>query len=324
MKQCNQPRSSGFGNGHQSKPGDHPEPGNENPDTVRPQQAGAFSQRRRFLRNSLLAAGSLSIFAAFQVKSAQAAADEQKAAPLKNPQSFAGGNYLERMRVELLQALEKPVAERKWVMVIDQQKCVGCSACTVSCNSENNLPPGVVYRPVPKVQVGKFPNVSWVFTPRPCMHCDKPPCVPVCPVGATWKREDGIVVIDYDICIGCRNCLASCPYNARTADFGEFYGMGTPEIMSYETRPNFEYSRNWIRKPGAHKSPIGNARKCTFCLHRIRVGMLPACVTTCLGGATSFGDYNDAHSLVHELIGKTRVKRLMEELGTQPSVFYLV
>ncbi len=324
MKQGNQSRKSDLEGGCQNQTDNRPEPGNENQDTSKLRQAGSFLPRRKFLQNSLLAAGSLSIFAAFQAKGTQAAAGEQKATPLQNPQSFADGNHLERMRTELLQSLKKPVAERKWVMVIDQQKCVGCSACTVSCNSENNLPPGVVYRPVPKVQVGKFPNVSWVFTPRPCMHCDKPPCVPVCPVSATWKREDGIVVIDYDICIGCRNCLASCPYNARTADFGEFYGTGTPEIMSYETRPNFEYSRNWARKPGSHSSPVGNARKCTFCLHRLRVGMLPACVTTCLGGATSFGDYNNTDSLVHELIGEARVKRLKEELGTEPSVFYLV
>jgi len=282
--------------------------------------------RRQFFRKALLAAGSVTAAGTLAAKAVRAAESAAKtsAAPLPAPQSYADGSKLERMRVELLQALQKPVAQRKWVMVIDQQKCVGCSSCTVSCNSENNLPPGVVYRPVPKEQVGTFPNVAWRFTPRPCMHCDNPPCVPVCPVTATWKREDGIVVIDYDICIGCRNCLASCPYNARTADFGDFFGRGTPEVMDYETRPNFEYSKKWVRKPGSHASPIGNARKCTFCLHRIRVGMLPACVTTCLGGATYFGDYNDKHSLVHELIGETRVQRLKEELGTEPSVFYLV
>ena len=94
--------------------------------------------------------------------------------------------------------------------------------------------------------------------------------------------------------------------------------------MDYETRPNFEYSKEWPRKPGSHESPIGNARKCTFCLHRVRVGMLPACVTTCLGGATSFGDYNDENSLVHELVGSGRAKRMKEELGTAPSVYYLI
>jgi Fe-S-cluster-containing dehydrogenase component len=279
-------------------------------------------KRRTFLKNSLLAAGSLGALNRLSQRDALAG-DKQIAAPLPFPKSLANGSSLERMRVELLQALEKPVSERKWVMVIDQQKCVGCDSCTVSCTSENNLPPGVVYRPVPKQEVGTFPNMSWIFTPKPCMHCDQPPCVPVCPVNATWKRDDGVVVIDYDICIGCRNCVASCPYNSRTFDMGDFFGRETPEIMSYETRPNYEYSKDWVRKPGTEISPIGNARKCTFCLHRIRVGMLPSCVTTCLGGATYFGDYNSQRSLVRELIGTSRVKRLKEELGTQPSVYYL-
>ncbi len=247
----------------------------------------------------------------------------EMARPLDAPKGLVEGNILERMRHDLLRALKKPLSGRKWVMVIDQQKCIGCCACNVSCNTENNLPPGVVYRPVLKQEVGKYPNVGMIFTPKPCMHCDNPPCVPVCPVKATWKREDGVVVIDYNICIGCRNCLLACPYSARTSDFGEFYGMNTPEIMPYEMRANYEYSKEWRRKPHSDDSPVGNARKCQFCLHRIREGMLPACVTTCLGGATYFGDYNDKSSLVHKLLGSSRVRQLKPELGTQPSVFYL-
>jgi Fe-S-cluster-containing dehydrogenase component len=245
------------------------------------------------------------------------------ARPLDAPNSLAEGNILERMRHDLLRAMKKPVSERKWVMIIDQQKCIGCCACNISCNTENNLPPGVVYRPVLRQDVGNYPNVSRIFTPKPCMHCDNPPCVPVCPVKATWKQEDGVVVVDYNICIGCRNCLLACPYSARTADFGEFFGTRTPEIMPYETRPNYEYSQEWKRKPNSDDSPVGNARKCQFCLHRLREGMLPACVTTCLGGATYFGDYNDKSSLVHKLLGSSRVRQLKAELETQPSVFYL-
>ena len=324
MKKTDLSLSSAPVNIRPETPGNNPDSENEVFAVQDGVEAIQNTGRRKFVKNSLLAAGSLGMMAYFQGKSALAADDVPLSAPLKHPKPFADGNHLERMRGDLLESLKKPVNERKWVMVIDQQKCIGCQACTVSCNAENNLPPGVLYRPVPEVEVGTFPNVSWVFTPRPCMHCDNPPCVPVCPVTATWKREDGIVVINYDICIGCRNCLASCPYNARTADFGEFYGRGTPEIMDYETRPNYEYSRKWARKPGTGKSPIGNARKCHFCLHRIRVGMLPACVTTCLGGATSFGDYNNPHSLVHELVGSSRAKRLKEELGTKPSVYYLI
>jgi Fe-S-cluster-containing dehydrogenase component len=289
---------------------------------LEPRGSGARNPRRQFIRRSLAAAGALATAGIWHAPAS--AAEANPPAPNLYPEAFADGNQLERMRMELLRALEKKPGERKWVMLIDQQKCVGCSSCTISCCAENNLPPGVVYRPVPKRQVGSFPTVNWVFTPRPCMHCDNPPCVPVCPVGATRKEPDGAVVIDYDICIGCRNCLAACPYNARTADFGEFYGHDTPEIMPYETRPNFEYSRQWQRNPEKESSPIGNARKCHFCLHRVKAGMLPACVTTCLGGATYFGDAKDSTGLVHQLMGSNRVRRLKEELGTRPSVYYLV
>ncbi len=288
-----------------------------------PVEEGADSSRRRFLQEALAAAGGLAVLLGAAPASAQI--PRRKVADiLDHPEPFAGGNALERMRAELERALQKPVEKRRWVMVIDLEKCIGCKACTVSCVAENNLPPGVVYRPVTEEEVGEFPDVRRRFLPRPCMHCDEPPCTPVCPVGATYKRPDGIVAIDYGECIGCRYCLAACPYNARTADFGEFYGFGTPQVMDYETRPNFEYGKEWRREPGSDDSPIGNAHKCHFCLHRVENRLLPACVTTCLGGATYFGDYGDEESLVHELIGSTRVMRLKEELGTEPSVFYLV
>ncbi len=287
-----------------------------------PKGNGTRNPRRQFIHRTLAAAGALATAGIWHAPAS--AAETGPSAPDSYPEAFADGNQLERMRLELLRALEKKPGERKWVMLIDQQKCIGCTACTISCCAENNLPPGVVYRPVPRRQVGRFPAVNWVFTPRPCMHCDNPPCVPVCPVTATWKDADGAVVIDYDICIGCRNCVAACPYNARTADFGDFYGDDTPEIMAYETRPNFEYGRQWRRNPQKESSPIGNARKCHFCLHRVKAGLLPACVTTCLGGATYFGDANDSSGLVYKLMGSNRVRRLKEELGTRPSVYYLV
>jgi Fe-S-cluster-containing dehydrogenase component len=276
--------------------------------------------QKLFMGTAAVAGASLALDAK---AGAAASAEGDMARPLGAPTGLAEGNQMERMRHELLLAIKKPVSRRKWVMVIDQQKCIGCRACNIACNAENNLPPGVVYRPVLSQEVGKYPHVGRIFTPKPCMHCDNPPCVPACPVKATWKREDGVVVIDYNICMGCRNCLEACPYSARTADFGEFYGMGTPEIMPYETRPNYEYSKEWRRTPYSDDSPVGNARKCHFCLHRLRAGMLPACVATCLGGATYFGDYNDNNSLVHELLGTSRVRQLKPELGTRPSVFYL-
>lgn len=294
----------------------------QEPDSKEPESLQ--EQRRQFLTRALTAAGGAAAFlAALPSRAAEVARDEV-AHVLDQPEALAEGNNLERMMADLQRAMKKPVQQRKWVMVIDLQKCIGCKACTVSCVAENNLPPGVVYRPVVEEEIGEYPNVRKRFTPRPCMHCDNPPCTPVCPVKATYKRPDGIVAVDYELCIGCRYCLTACPYNARTSDFGGFYGDQTPEVMDYETRPSFEYGRLWNRQPGKHASPMGNARKCQFCLHRIENGMLPACVTTCLGGATYFGDYNDERSLVHDLVGSSRMMRLKEELGTEPKVFYLV
>lgn len=227
-----------------------------------------------------------------------------------------------RMQYDLKRALKKSLEERRWIMVIDLRKCIGCHACTIACVAENKLPPGVVYRPVLEEEMGTYPNVARRFIPRPCMQCEKPPCVPVCPVKATWKRPDGIVEIDYKKCIGCRYCITACPYSARVSDFGEYYTDNTPSRQAYEEAPNFEYGKKWPRKEGS--SPIGNARKCHFCIHRLNEGMLPACVTTCVGLATYFGDSNDSESLVTELSASPRVMRLKEEMGTEPKVYYLV
>ena len=289
--------------------------------------------RRDFLRRALAAAGGTAAFLHSLPAEAATVERSRAAGVLQRLGDRPDGNILERMLDDLDRALARPIEDRRWVMVIDQQKCIGCKACTVSCVAENNLPPGVVYRPVIEEEIGEYPDVRARFTPRPCMQCENPPCVPVCPVSATYTRPDGIVAVDYDACIGCRYCVAACPYNARTADFGEFYGEGLAEenaafagtaAMAYETRPNFEYGQEWRREPGREASPMGNARKCQFCAHRLDNGLLPACVTTCLGGATYFGDYADRESLVHELLGSTRVTRLREELGTEPRVFYLV
>jgi molybdopterin-containing oxidoreductase family iron-sulfur binding subunit len=227
---------------------------------------------------------------------------------------------LDRMEADVARALQKP--SRDWGMVIDLRKCIACKACTVACKAENVTSPGVSYRVVMEQEVGTYPNSRRTFLPRPCFQCDNPPCVPVCPVGATWKQEeDGIVVIDYDACIGCRYCEMACPYGARYFDFGEYYNP--PEFrQEYEVTPIPEYRENRVRENGA--SPIGNVRKCTFCLHRVNEGMLPACVATCVGRALHFGDLDDPESLVFELLNSHATIRLKEELGTEPSVYYLI
>lgn len=241
-------------------------------------------------------------------------------------------DLLERMRLEMVTALKKPANQRRWIMVIDLRKCVGCSACTVACIAENKLPPGVVYRPVMEQEVGTYPNVTRKFIPRPCMQCDNPPCTSVCPVKATWKNEEGVVVVDYNQCIGCRYCVTACPYSARTFDFGYTYNQATTvgtaaiygrdKASSYERAANDEYGVAWERR-GDDASPVGNVRKCHFCLHRVKAGMLPACVTTCIGRATLFGDANDPNSVVAQQIAKPNVMRLKEDQGTEPRVYYL-
>jgi len=251
--------------------------------------------------------------------------------PFVLPPEQPGEDPQLRMMRDLQRALKKPIEQRHWNMVIDLRKCVGCDACSVSCAAENKLPPGVIYRPVIQQEVGTYPNVGHQTLPRPCMQCEEPPCVPVCPVEATWRRPDGIIVIDYDQCIGCRYCINACPYNARTFDFGLEYVddaadapqslLGKAKAMRYETEPSFEYAKSWARE--GEESPIGNARKCHFCIPRIEKGLLPECVTTCIGRATYFGDGSDPESLVAELIALPNAFRLKEEAGTRPRVYYI-
>ncbi|MBI4684428.1 MAG: 4Fe-4S dicluster domain-containing protein [Nitrospirae bacterium] len=249
----------------------------------------------------------------------------------KRYKKYLAVDPLIRMQAELKESVKKP--EKRWIMVIDLRKCVGCHACTVACMAENKLPPGIVYRPVMDVETGQYPNVSRKFTPKPCFHCENPSCVPVCPVGATWKREDGIVVIDYNKCIGCRYCLIACPYNVRVFDFGykdyltgfpasEGLILGQEGLNPFNEKPSLEYNKKWKRE--GHKSPVSNARKCHFCMHRISAGMLPACTVTCIGRATYFGDKLNPNSLVSELVKKPNVMRLRVELGTNPQCYYLV
>jgi len=293
--------------------------------------------RRRFLKG-LLGTGAAAAIASYEVFAIEPGPAAAQDLPVTAPGPVTAlssdakqVDVLERMRVELLAALARPVADRRWVMVIDLRKCVGCHACTIACVAENKLPPGVVYRPVIEEEFGTYPNVGRKFTPRPCMQCDKPPCVPVCPVHATYKGEDGVVVVDYDQCIGCRACLTACPYGARVSDFNHLYTGAMPvadgkvvgkDIAGrYEMLPMYEYGKARPREEG--QSPVGNARKCHFCLHRVKVGELPACVTSCIGRATLFGDANDPNSLVASLIALPNVSRLKEELGTEPRVFYL-
>ena len=237
----------------------------------------------------------------------------------------AGPGATLRMAADLQRALQRPAGERRWAMVIDTRRCIGCSACNVACVAENNLPPGVTYRTVPEVEVGEYPELQRAFMPTNCMQCDKAPCVPAANKlipGAMKKRPDGIVEIDYTKMKGRQVFEAAkkaCPYGAALYyDEGKNHTDGTPALQPYENRAAREYGRTWTRRETA-----GSTRKCHFCAQRLDAGLLPACVSTCPGLAMRFGDAADPKSLVAEILAAGHARGLDAEKGTQPRVFYV-
>ena len=214
----------------------------------------------------------------------------------------------------------------KWGMVIDLKKCAGCQTCTVACKVENLVPPNIFWNRVYDYEIGEYPSVTRRFLPRPCMQCEDPVCEEVCPTKATIKREDGIVYVDYEKCLGCKYCELACPYHARILHKVKeyYYGNATEnEDFPYELRaPHQRYL-------------VGAASKCTFCMHKIDDGIAremkvgqdpeatPACVLSCMAKARYFGDLDDPESEVSKLIKERKGFRLLEELGTEPSVYYL-
>jgi len=209
--------------------------------------------------------------------------------------------------------------DERWGMVIDLQKCVGCDSCTVACKAENRTPPGVSYNVVMEEEHGEFPDVTRTNVPRPCMQCENPPCVQVCPVSATYKMDNGVVNVDYDRCIGCRYCMIACPYGARYFDFGENYD---DEVVEAGEVTSPEYGVDRGERDGG-ESPVGNVRKCSFCTHRLERGEEPACVETCVGDARNMGDLDDPDSEVSEMADSSRAFQLKESEGTDPNVHYL-
>ncbi|MBS7251588.1 MAG: 4Fe-4S dicluster domain-containing protein [Candidatus Freyarchaeota archaeon] len=181
---------------------------------------------------------------------------------------------------------------RRLVLVIDQERCIGCEACTVACRIENNTTaPWIWVETQNTLQKntpeGSFPELRMTFLPQLCNHCANPPCVNACPRGALIKREDGPVVLDETRCDGCLVCIDACPYGAI----------------------HFNRSRNVIEK-------------CHFCVHRIDQGLEPFCVVCCEGQAIYFGDLNDPESVVSKIIAQRKTFQLQPEKGTKPSVYY--
>ncbi|MGZ8899104.1 MAG: 4Fe-4S dicluster domain-containing protein [Limisphaerales bacterium] len=220
----------------------------------------------------------------------------------------------------------KPMDGVEFVYCLNLTRCIGCRKCVHACVAENNTSrnPEIQYIRVLKMPHGSLdmekgehnyapdsvPEKGFFYMPVQCQQCKNPPCVKVCPVKATWQEADGITVIDYDWCIGCRYCEAACPYFARRFNFTK------PSIPKERLNPNMSYLGNRPRKQGVME-------KCHFCIQRTRVGQYPACLEVCPAGARKFGNILDPESEVSYILRTKRVFiQLKEELGTSPRFFY--
>lgn len=209
---------------------------------------------------------------------------------------------------------------------LDLSRCVGCRRCVHACVKENNQSRDPEIQWIRVLEMDKeegvnlqhaehyynpaeVPRESHFYMPVQCQQCKKPPCVKVCPVGATWKEKDGIVVVDYNWCIGCRYCMAACPYGARHFNWGE------PHLDSKDVNPETHYLGNRPR-------PKGVVEKCTFCIQRTRKGLYPACVEICPTGSRKFGNLLDPKSEIRQVLESKRVFKFKEDLNTQPTFFY--
>lgn len=219
----------------------------------------------------------------------------------------------------------KPMDGVQFAYALNLGRCIGCRRCVHACVAENNLSrnPEIQYIRVLKMPQGtmdtdqsdhhydvdKVPEEGFFYLPVQCHQCEKPRCVKVCPTKATWRDADGVVVIDYDWCIGCRYCQAACPYWARRFNFVK------PSLPKDKINPEMAYLSNRPR-------PRGVVEKCTFCLQRTRMGKYPACLEACPVGARIFGNLLDEQSAISQVLKSKRVFILKEELGTIPRFFY--
>ena len=246
---------------------------------------------------------------------------EDKQAVLKRIEQEIGRRYNVAANVQDPQ----PMDGVEYVYAVNVSRCIGCRKCVYACVKENNpsRSPEIQYIRVLKMEKGSIdvetsehhydppqvPEHNSYYMPVQCHQCANPPCVKVCPVEATWQEADGITVIDYDWCIGCRYCEAACPYWARRFNFAE------PQIPKDELNTDMAYLSNRPR-------PKGVVEKCTFCLQRTRQGRMPACVEVCPTGSRKFGNVLDSQSEVAYILREKRVFILKERLGTLPRLFY--
>lgn len=233
----------------------------------------------------------------------------------------------------------------RWGMVIDLEKCAGCQACTTACTMENNRLPGENWQDVLFYSEGDYPTGKLSWLPRPCMHCENPSCRDVCPTEATYKNAEGLVLVDWDKCIGCKYCMVACPYGVRF--YAEEKQVVQPDIRSvFPGNADKMWNPPWQMpesrrdmKHGVGIQPTNVVSKCTFCFHRISKApqgvadldpddpklrdFVPACVVTCPASARAFGNIDDPNSKVRKLIADKDGVRLKDETGNRPQVYYI-
>ncbi len=277
------------------------------------------TNRRQFLRHSLTVLGAA---AAGEVacRCAHAATNDEApsgpAVPALTPDHQVVDARTGAAIPTSTDSARQGVPGRRWIMVIDLAKCDGCGKCISACSKMHFVPQDRQWIKVLRMQESE--KTAPYFFPQPCYHCDNPPCTKVCPVDATFKRSDGVVLIDNERCIGCRFCMAACPYGARSFNWGP--PQNPPEAVEKGYSPEHGYPRR-----------IGTVEKCDFCPDMAEMGMLPACVGGCPMGAMYYGDENE--DAVTNAQGETqRLSQLlldrsgyreMEDLGTKPRVYYL-
>ena len=282
--------------------------------------------RRKFLKRGLLVAGAAAGTSALS-KLVQAEQDVSAPAASAGPAQPAlthdhhliqiEGAHAESLDPQQVRdAARQGIPNRKWIMVIDLSKCDGCGHCMDGCEKMHFIPPGRKWIKVLRMKDSRYS--APYFFPQPCFDCDNPPCTKVCPVNATYKRSDGLVLVDNDRCIGCRFCIAGCPYSVRVFNWG--HPSDPPEALQQGYSPEHGFLRR-----------VGTVEKCDFCADMAREGKLPACAAVCPMGVIYYGDQNE--DAVTNGLGQTvRLTKLLtdnaayrqfEELGTQPRCYYL-
>jgi Fe-S-cluster-containing dehydrogenase component len=235
--------------------------------------------------------------------------------------------YLQKYGRKFQISTQEAVPDTFWAYGLELSRCIGCRRCVYACVKENNHSrhdPQLQWIRVLRLKRGNLinlensehyynpdlvPEKGFIYLPVQCQQCQNPPCVKVCPVHATWQEPDGIVVVDYNWCIGCRYCIAACPYKGRVFNWAE------PNILKEEINPSVHYLGNRPRMKCA-------VEKCTFCIQRVRLGRYPACVEACPTGSRKFGNLLDPNSEIRYIIDRKRVFRLKEDLGTEPKFYY--